>query len=42
MVEQVKAVDYKARKWKRIGRLDRETLDEVLLILDVCPVPTRD
>jgi mRNA interferase MazF len=36
MVEQVKAVDYSARRWKRIGRVKRETIEEVLAILDAC------
>lgn len=36
MVEQVKSIDYRARKAKRIGRASPEVLEEVLSILDAC------
>ena len=34
MVEQCKSIDYKARKIKLVEKVDEETLDEVLAILD--------
>ena len=36
MVEQVKSVDFKARRWQPIGRISSEALDEVLAILAAC------
>lgn len=36
MVEQVKSVDFQARRAKRIGRAPDEVLDEALSILDAC------
>ena len=36
MVEQVKSIDFRSRKAKRIGRASPETLEEVLSILDAC------
>lgn len=36
MVEQVKSIDFRARKAKRIGRASDSVLDEVLSILDAC------
>jgi len=36
MVEQVKSIDYKARKTKFIGKASDEVLDMVLSILDAC------
>ena len=36
MVEQVKSVDFRARKAKRIGRVSDGVLEEVLSILDAC------
>ena len=36
MVEQVKSIDYQARKTKFIGRASDEVLDMVLSILDAC------
>lgn len=36
MVEQVKSIDYRSRKAKRLGRAPVETLEEVLSILDAC------
>jgi mRNA interferase MazF len=36
MVEQVKAVDYAARRWKRIGNAEPQVVDEALSILDAC------
>ena len=36
MVEQVKSVDFKARRVKRIEPRDDELLSEVLAILDAC------
>lgn len=41
MVEQVKSVDFRTRKAKRIGRAPAEVLDEVLSILDACIFPPR-
>jgi mRNA interferase MazF len=36
MVEQVKSIDFRARKAKLIGRASPSVLDEVLSILDAC------
>lgn len=36
MVEQVKSIDFTARKAKRIGRASERLLEEVLSILDAC------
>ncbi len=36
MVEQVKSIDFTARKAKRIGKASQELLEEVLSILDAC------
>lgn len=36
MVEQVKSIDYRARKTKLIGRTADDLLDVVLSILDAC------
>ncbi len=36
MVEQIKSIDFRSRKAKRIGQAPPETLDEVLAILDAC------
>ena len=36
MVEQVKSVDFHARKTRRIGRASDGVLEEVLSILDAC------
>ena len=36
MVEQVKSIDYHARKTKLIGKASNEVLDMVLSILDAC------
>lgn len=36
MVEQVKSIDYQARKAKFIGKASEEVLDTVLSILDAC------
>jgi mRNA interferase MazF len=36
MVEQVKSIDFRARKAKRIGRASDSVLEEVLAILDAC------
>lgn len=36
MTEQVKSIDFRARKAKLIGRASEEVLDEVLSILDAC------
>lgn len=36
MVEQVKSIDYRARKVKRIGRAPDAVLDEALALLDAC------
>jgi mRNA interferase MazF len=36
MVEQVKSIDFRARKAKLIGRASRSLLEEVLSLLDAC------
>jgi mRNA interferase MazF len=36
MVEQVKSIDFRARKAKLIGRASGDVLDEVLSLLDAC------
>ena len=36
MVEQVKSIDFRARKAKRMGRVSDNVLEEVLSILDAC------
>ena len=36
MVEQVKSIDYRARKAHRIGSASQAVLEEVLSILDAC------
>ena len=36
MVEQVKSIDFRARKAKHIGRASGELLAEVMSILDAC------
>ena len=36
MVEQVKSIDFRARKVKYIGRASESVLEEVLSILDAC------
>ena len=36
MVEQVKSVDFHARKARRIGKVSGDVLEEVLSILDAC------
>lgn len=36
MVEQVKSIDYRARKAHHIGKASESLLDEVLSILDAC------
>jgi len=36
MVEQVKSIDFRTRKARRIGRASAEVLAEVLSILDAC------
>ncbi len=36
MVEQVKSIDFRARKAKQIGKASDEVLDIVLSILDAC------
>ena len=36
MVEQVKSIDFRARKANRIGRASDHVLEEVLSILDAC------
>jgi mRNA interferase MazF len=36
MVEQVKSIDYRARRANSIGKASDELLDEVLSILDAC------
>lgn len=36
MVEQVKSIDFKARKARLIGKASDDVLDQVLSILDAC------
>ena len=36
MVEQVKSIDFRTRKAKRLGKASAGILDEVLSILDAC------
>jgi len=36
MVEQVKSIDFRSRKAKRIGRASEQVLEEALSILDAC------
>ncbi|MEO6332373.1 MAG: type II toxin-antitoxin system PemK/MazF family toxin [Gemmatimonadaceae bacterium] len=36
MVEQVKSIDFRSRKARRLGKAPAETLGEVLSILDAC------
>ena len=36
MVEQVKSIDFRARRAKRIGKASDELLEAVLAILDAC------
>ena len=36
MVEQVKSIDFRARKAKRIGKASSQLLEEVLALLDAC------
>jgi len=36
MVEQVRAIDYRAREARRIGKAPQEILQEVLSLLDAC------
>lgn len=36
MVEQIKSIDFRSRKVKRIGRAPQQTLQETLSILDAC------
>lgn len=36
MVEQVKSIDFRSRRAKRIGRAPAQVLEEVLSILDAC------
>ena len=36
MVEQVKSIDFRARKARLIGRASDDVLDEVLSLLDAC------
>lgn len=36
MVEQVKSIDFRSRKARRLGKASPEMLDEVLSILDAC------
>ena len=36
MVEQIKSIDFRARRAKRIGRASDGVLEEVLPILDAC------
>jgi len=36
MVEQVKSIDFRSRRAKRIGRAPQQVLEETLSILDAC------
>jgi mRNA interferase MazF len=40
--EQLKSVDFKARKLKRIGKAPREFLEEVLSVIDACIYPRSE
>ena len=39
MVDQIRSVDYKARRAKRVAELPKRLIDEVLAILDACLYP---
>lgn len=39
MCEQIKAIDYQARKMKRVGSASTEFLNEVLAVIDACIYP---
>lgn len=39
MCEQMKSIDYRARRMKRIGGASQEFLDEVLSVIDACIFP---
>ena len=36
MVEQVKSIDYKSKRNKKIAKADKELIEEVLSLLDAC------
>lgn len=42
MCEQIKSIDYRSRKMKRIGTATPEFLDEVLSVIDACIYPTTE
>ncbi len=42
MCEQIKSVDYRARKMKRIGTAPKEFMDEVLAVIDACLYPKSE
>ncbi|MFV0337200.1 MAG: hypothetical protein ACK5LK_03015 [Chthoniobacterales bacterium] len=39
MCEQVKSIDYRARKIKKVGMAKKEFLNEVLSVIDACIYP---
>ncbi len=39
MCEQLKSIDYRARKMKRVGVASKELLNEVLSVIDACLYP---
>ena len=42
MCEQMKSVDFRARKAKHVGSAPREFLDEVLSVIDACLYPNPE
>ncbi|MFV1995772.1 MAG: type II toxin-antitoxin system PemK/MazF family toxin [Verrucomicrobiales bacterium] len=42
MCEQMKSIDYRARRAKRVGKASRELLDEVLSVIDACLFTTHE
>lgn len=40
MCEQMKSIDYRARKMKKIASTDKEFLEEVLSVIDACLFPS--
>ncbi|MGA7306961.1 MAG: type II toxin-antitoxin system PemK/MazF family toxin [Rhodothermales bacterium] len=39
MVDQIRSVDFRARRAKRVGEVPKSLIDEVLAILDACLYP---
>jgi mRNA-degrading endonuclease toxin of MazEF toxin-antitoxin module len=42
MCEQIKSIDFRARKARRIGPAPREFLDAVLSVIDACLYPKSE